>query len=393
MGNLVREKRLDKNGVLVTRHVRSGPATTDTSKIPAPTVMTPKKKPTAEATAYNRRLKALDRQHAVTFSRKKIPIYANWKLEQFYRNSYSFTCSDNEFYSVMEKLTFDDTVVLMAAGLRSHQLDEFVTKQYPYSVDNSQLVAGLKKRAIPLKSYLEVRTHHSIEHHGREAILNAAEAHAMLSPYAKDNYEYVRETYIRYVGAGVIDVEDMKALGISRCDQYMADFSSTLIALKKKDSKCTAEELGEMINRVEDNLKSSNPASSLTSSRASVMVEADTKMEVCVRARLAVRYGVDFTESISSTAVLFYGEEIAKAMKESSAKEFLTYADDASFGDQTIDYYGSGQENLLKQVHELWEAGITSKAAREGLEDGLTVQQIIGVEQDGISSSVATGWL
>lgn len=380
MSNLVPVRRMDKNGVMTTKYVRPDKGSSGASQLPAPSAGTGKKKQYADP-ALERRRRALDRSSVRTFSRKKTGIHANTILEKYYKDNYSFRCSDNEFYAVLEKLDIDDAIVLMTAGLRPQQIDSFVEKQYMhYAVDNSLLVSELRTRAIPLYEYLHISKNIFTGHYAQSAVLDAAEARALFP--GKDN-ETTRQWYSEQVAGGLISLDDMKVIGLDRCKRNMGDFIQLLPKIKSGESKATAEEIGLMIDRLEENPD---------------VIHGDTehKVLISVWARFAVRFGTDFVESINHPLSLYYSEEDSTEMDDETAKEFLAYSDQASMttlGPMTS--YSDDKKWIVEAGNKrrLWDAGIDADVAREGLDGGMSAEQIIAVQQHGISTGVSSGWL
>jgi hypothetical protein len=276
----------------------------------------------------------------------------------------------------MEKLSFGDTVVLMNAGLQAFQLDEFIEKnRYQYeTVDNTVLVSELRSRGISVASYVAAKSENFV---WDENTVDAAEVHQMFSArvFAPEYYE--RSIYVSHVGCSNVRLDDIKAIGADRCARASGDFVNLLHEINKGSARCTAQELGEMLDRYD---KTSEDPTDRTL--------------MSIRSRFAVNYGVEFVESIEDPMALYYAEEHAKDMDAETAMDFLGYSDQAGSDEPMDRYDGDGKwQDLATEKKTLWEAGIPVEAAREGLAAGMSAQQIIGVQQHGINPNVSSGWL
>lgn len=381
MNNLVAVKRVNKHGVMVTRHVRADNAQTGgLTSMPSPTLGKPVESPREkrDRMALDKRLKRLVKPRNRSLNRKKMGLYGTQALEKFFKTSYKITCSDDDFYTVFEKLRFPDTVILMSAGLKAEQRDLFIERnnfQY-YVEDNAELVEGLRSRGIPLESYLAVINNPSLEYRETNFILDAAETHSM---YAGDDDSYAKRTLVTYVGGELVQLDDIKALGTERCGY--AEFINLLPDFQSGAAKCTASEMADMLERMD---------------KESPVIEGDYdhRLITSVRARSAARYGVEFTETIENPMSVYYAEEEADKMDVEKAMSFLTYTDQATW-DEPIDKFDKNDRwrTVAADKKALWEAGIAPEVAREGLESGMRADQIIGIRQHGIEPVVSSGWL
>jgi hypothetical protein len=168
MNNLVAVKRVNKHGVMVTRHVRADNAQTGgLTSMPSPTLGKPveSSREKRDRLALDKRLKRLVKPRNRSLNRKKMGLYGTQALEKFFKTSYKITCSDDDFYTVFEKLRFPDTVILMSAGLKAEQRDLFIERnnfQY-YVEDNAELVEGCAPEDTT-GSYLAVINNPSLEY-------------------------------------------------------------------------------------------------------------------------------------------------------------------------------------------------------------------------------------
>lgn len=385
MSKLIPVKRVNKNGVLVTKHVRADSSETTRlgTPLPSPTIVktTESLRAKQNRMALERRLKRLEKPRNRSISRKKLPLYGTPVLEKYFKNSYKLSCSDNDFYTVFEKLRLSDTVILLAAGLKAEQRDEFIARnnfQY-YVEDNSELVDGLRTRGIPLESYLEVAHNHFIEYRETPLKLDAAELHSMFRAADHDDEYSPKKTLVNYVGSDMVSLDDVKNLGLDRCSS--TEFFDILSKMHKGTAKCTSSELARILDRIDSEKDYS------TNSLESRIVAA-------VMARSAVTYGIDFANSITSPMAIYYAEEATSQMDEEKAMSYLSYVDETTW-DEPIGAFDDDSKWVQVTEHKktLWEAGIAPEAAREGLKDGMTAHQIIGVYGEGIEPVVSSGWL
>ena len=377
MTHLTAEKRLDKNGRWVTKHVRSGARGSAGGAIPSPSLTRTPEHPrkAKERAALAKRIKSLDKVRVRTLNRKKTRIYASWRLEKFYKESYKFSASDNDFYTVLEKLPFGDAVVLMNAGLRADQVDEFLEKNRYDAVDNSALVAELRARGVGVAAYVAVQSSMFV---WPDNAVDAAETYHLFSNRNYGPDYYARTQYVDHVGCENISVNDIKAVGVDRCNRDFADFHNLLNLIRNGQSACTAAELGEMLDRFDERFPE----------------DVDDRTLLAVRSRAGVKYGIDLVEGIEDPMSFYYAEEHADKMEPEKAKDFLLYSDRAG-SDEPIERYDDSDKwrKLAVTKKTLWESGIDVEAAREGIAAGMSAEQIIGVHQHGITASMSSGWL
>jgi len=377
MSNLVPVKRVNKNGVMVTKHVRADATQHNGSLMPAPSLAKHVKsaRVTKERAALDKRLKRMDKPRNRSFNRKKMGIYGTPVLEKLFKTTYKFNCSDNDFYTLLERLRLSDVFILMSAGLKPEQRDAFIERNnfHHYEEDNAELVEGLRSRGIPLDNYLETVNNPVLEYIETPLLLDAAETYVMFS---HEDYSYAKGILPGCVGSKIVSLDDIKALGVNRCGY--SDFIYLLPEFKNGNAKCTAVELAEMLDR----LKESDDD------------DLDHRILESVRSRLAVKFGVPFMESVDHPMSLWYAESYLVGMDDDTAVKFLNYVDKATW-DETIPKFDNETKwvQIAADKKTLWESGIDADTAREGLESGMTAEQIIGVHQHGIAPIVSSGWL
>lgn len=375
--NLTPEKRIDKRGVAVTRHVKIATAANSGKPMPAPSMkggakpapLSHEEKRTAQ------RVKELGRNRIRRVQRSELDIHANSVLEPLFKESYTVRGNDNDFYSLVEKLSVADAIVLSHHGLKPDQLDAFIAnKNYQrYVRDNTELVAKLRARGIPAKDFINAVGLHYDER-GEDVMLDAAECSAIYSASKYLGQYGAQDTLTRYVSHDQVALSDIKALGPEQVGDHIGDYGTLLLRIKNGKSLATAQEISDMIERTGDSW-------------------SDERVRSVIRTRCAVRYGVEFAESIRLPHMTFYAEAIADSLPVDEAKSFLSYVDNAYEAEPKSVWSGNATSIDMGPCWDLWEEGISTEAARKGLEGGMSAREIIAVERDGIMPAVADGWL
>jgi hypothetical protein len=378
--NLTPEKRVDKRGIAVTRHVKTAASPTAGKVMPAPSLngasVTAKPAPLGvEEKRIAMRVKELGRNRIRRITRSELPVHANSVLHSLYKESYTVRGNDNDFYSLVEKLHPDDAVVLSHHGLKPDQLDAFIlSNNYQFYLrDNTELVAELRKRGIPAMDFIRA---HCLRYDegGEDVMIDAAECSAIYAASKYGDKYGARDVLSRYVGQETVALEDIKTLGPEHVAEHIADFSRLLLRIKRGSSLATAQEIKDMIGRTGDD-------------------KSEESVRSVIRTRTAVRYGVEFAEGLRFPHLTFHAEEIADKLPVEDAKSFLTYVDNAYTEEPSRVWSGNAPQIDMEPCRELWSEGIDVEVAREGLERGFSAREIIAIEKEGIMPAVADGWL
>lgn len=382
MSKLVAVKRMDKTGKLVTRHVRADKVQNASSDIPAP-ANPPAAPHKVTDPGLARRIRRLDARVPMTFRRDNLPIRANPRLEPWFREVYSMSTTGNELYSLLEKLTVDDAIVMAAAGVNSKNVDAFIRKQKWEVIDNTGIVSQLRARGVDARDYIEVALEDSAETASVSAILDAAEVKTLYNDSSYADRFGPRNIYSSYLINEQINMVDLKELGQDHCADT-EHFGRVLLRLKSGKSVCTVRELRKMLDRAE---KKGLPNHIRQHERIRITGS---------RALLAAGFGIDIAEKTTNTPVVNYAGNLAldRDCTREQALEFCEFINGLITNDYAshIDQY-SEVDMWFAVWREPHEAGVSNDRIVEGQRQGLSDKQIIEANTEGVPLSITGGWL
>ena len=381
MSNLIPVRRTDKNGVLTTKHVRADSAKKTAIKVP-PVVLspaTPARQLKDDERSRNKRLKAMSVRRPRSYSRSSMHINANPNLSHLFRDRYSLSASDDDLYGLFEKMSLSDAIVLADNNMTPEKLTSKTMKLIDRE-DNSDLVKVLRQRAIRFDDYVSV-ANDPLSGYSQEHIVDAAECLSLYPKHESEGSFGPGKVYSSYLLQGQIRLSDLKSIGIDNCEST-DDFAIALLRIKSGKAKCTAAELGEMLNRTKK--------LDFTKERR----DYETRSLVGTRTSLAVEYGADFAERVHNPVfVQHIASESPKAQDRTPEEraEFCEFLNELR--PEPYDGNHEGWFKDIKVFDELWEAGVAPDKARDGMDANLTTSQIIAIHANDIAPSVAGGWL
>ena len=383
MNKLIPVKRMNKNGVMVTKHVREDSLTTTSSQNLPPAALPPVTPP--EDTGLAKRIRRLDARLPMTFNRSKFNICASERLSPWFRDVYAFSCTGNELYAMLERLPVDDALVLTSVGLKPDQIDNFLKKQkwYPDAlVDNTELVADLRARGADARDYVELALTEPLEYVSDSSIADAVEVKSLYCDHYSDTTFGPRNTYPALLLNEQINLSDLKEIGVDRCAETEY-FETVLIRLKNGGSVSTAEEIRGVLERAEQ-----APERYLRKNER-IRVNGN-------RALLAVNFGVEVADTARNPPVVMHAGSYAREQGcgNPEALEFCTFMNAVMTEPYAghVDQYGY-VDHWFGPWKESSVAGVPLSKIIEGVQDGLSAKQIIAVNNEGISRSVSEGWL
>lgn len=365
MSNLTPEKRLDRNGKLVTRHVRNSTAKSASQSIPAPTTTSTSSTPPGPSAARTKpRTWDVDRWSLSRADSKLRDACTTYNTSY----TYDFTCSDVEAYDVMSVVNFANAVPVLSTGARSAaEAVEFLKKNnlQHLIIDNAApareaLARNLSAERVA-KGYNKDLPADAEE---SEHFMDAVEASTMAS---LDNGSGWHSAMIRLTLKGRININDVKTIGVTRVAALALSETERLEALKRGDLGFNAETYRELVIRTNKHNSSDQYTTTAVLS-------------------LARQHGADNILKL---------EYLPAAAQINNRLDALGYPEDQRLG--AITWHDEFRREYMFGVstHDImafYESGISPHDAALGLQDDLTAQQIIGIH-NGIESSVAEGWL
>lgn len=367
--SLVPEVRVNKNGVPVTKHVRvdlTNPAGYKT-KLPAPSVNPP-------TTSDKKHSKSLSKpkqwqinkglvQAELSIMSAVRPLLAPYMY-------YKFECSDAEAFEVMKVVDARNVIPLLAAGIRTKEAAEaFLDSKglRGLTMDNGDFVLKVMERGISPQAAIQMRSDLPDTPFTQPHYLDAMEAHG---------YKSLREAESGFavthrVLSGSISVVDLKILGAVR-------------AASGGSNSQIMEEL-ELIHSGQSNM------------------DAETLLKVITKANPKNIKSDPFTVNTVVRQARVYGPDMVLNLRRVHSLSTQTQAlsqfeeDNLEVGKMLVweDRMAAlkGEYMPPKLVAEFYKAGVSFEDAAKHYEEGMTLNQFLGINESGISPSVSGGWL
>jgi hypothetical protein len=366
MSNLQAVKRMDKNGVLSTKHVRIDPkAKMSVSALPAPKAG-PAKAPVKAVKAPTKgQLKP--KPNAITASLeqrdpellKALGIDADLGI-------YRFRASDAEIYDVLSVADNGTALALLKSGIKTRDAAENYLMDNGFEhllTDNSAHAQEAQSRGIAPKWYFQ-QTRWSINEN-------------LSDPLFWDALEVTNSAALSYnpdlrhsVRNGSIRLADIKTVGATRLSKSLGqeEIETALTRIASGEAKYSAADLKEVIEKFGE--------------QSNVLVENALT--------LTEDYGIDYAMSLRNPKVFVITvNEIMKDDGEDPEriKSVLKYFDDM---DASGTLAHGGFEATMSNVIRFHDAGVSPADAASGK---VTLEQLDAIEEHGINPSLSSGWL
>lgn len=364
MSNLVPEKRVDKNGVLTTKHVRSGPKdAAPKSTLPAPALTVEVKKPLKVKKPTKAQLEGQNRSfQAGRYSpdSKLLNSLGINPVPKFF----TFVVSDAEFYDVLSVASDSDALALMHAGVTS---SDAVTgylegKGLRSLIQRRDCADEALDRRIPPDVFM------------REGN-NLKDIDVEEKPFYMDSIETagiagLGGNYAWDVKKGTIRLADIKAIGVTRVKN-----ASSWPLLGQVLRKLASGEVNYTADDVKDAVHYYSP----------IGAQIETALT------LADHYGSGFLKRLKGENAhvfdLFPHLKDVTDDRERGADIFLYAASVFRYGQRysTEDHSGNATDLV-----RFFDAGVSPEDAATG---AITINQLEAMEDHGIKPSVSGGWL
>ena len=368
LSNLTPEQRVDKNGRVVTRHVRNGgKIPTEAARIPAlPSPVVRKKAP-----------KLLARQQETqTYRFPKAGYSPSSALRMALPSTegsspYSFIGSDVTAYELFSVMNVDNAIHMNYCGYRTkdaalaflhnHGLDSLIE-------DNSVMMDEALARRIPATSVANLHSAYGSKGHRTGLFLDAAEAYSSgtLSQLDKSRPNSPR-IHVRVL-SGDIAWADIKSIGVSAIQKSNAphEILDALHELKSGRLDCTAGDIATLIAK---NNEESNISAPLRWALGSLN-----------------EYGAEFLTGTRRLASAFSVAQYFEHRNVSveNIKDSITYMEQMQ---------ASGSAPALQFLPRLMKSGVDPVTAGKLHKSGNDVDQIISIHHAGIPTAVSGGWL
>jgi hypothetical protein len=314
------------------------------------------------------------------FDRGRYSIEADEQLKPIFQEVYSPSCTHNEFYDMLERVNISDAIVLLSYRLKADEIDSFAKKNNfeDRLVDNSELVTELRARGIAAPTYFEMACGDE-KPKSQKALIDAAECHELYPIKTYASIYEASKVYPRYLLNEQINLSDLKDIGVERCTDT-EQFRGILLKLKRGESKCSALEIGEMMDRT----KSIDVDLASTGNNLLHIYGA--------RASLALNLGTEIAEEAKNPSFVVEAMDVCKG-KELSHEDTVSYC---GFINEVFDANENPNDVYMlveSYMFDLWKAGVSPEHAKAGFGQDMTVGQIMAIHTEGVAPSVASGWL
>lgn len=368
VNRLVPEKRLDKNGRMVTRHVRQdSSAAASGMKVPARPVLTRSDEPTRACERPVKLRRSQREPREVSVSWPEFRLQHSPELTSLRRGYwYHFTASDAEGYDVASVCAhIGDAALLLTLGVRtagdarallqSRGLDHLLA-------DQSELTDAALGNTVRFNDFLENWTMMGEERPVADRI-----GALSLAASALRSVHGIRDV-VTQVLTGEIDFEDIRAVGVRRLKDHrmIVHFAPLLARVNAGDDGFSVEALRALADRV--------------------AAEKPKQWELGNFARVAAIVGAENAATLPSIDA---ASQALRSTDQSSRRSPAEIAEELLF---TSRFYGAvGPDwHAARAFHS---AGVPLEVAVAVHGNGGTPEQALAVQHGAVTAPLAGGYL
>lgn len=360
--SLRREKRLDKNGKLVTRLVRDGEQPdTKAQKLPAPS---PAQSTVQPPYAFQKT------QNVYTYSKNSFRPSSDLMIAVRFNDGsreapYSFVATEAEVYDVLSVVDADNAVYLLAAGLSSSKIVTKVLTSCGLSSlirDNAEHTTEALQSGISSRSVFRLFDREFVDDVKPMNSYMVRKAQAMDDNFL--NASHVKEA----ISQGVVSDSTVQAVGVRPVYRLVSTCPD--LFRNVEDKKYTSTELAKWISRW----------------------NLDTEDGKQSARQVAVVGALDggLLDSIPSTACLM---SVSQAITAAEQMRGYDVEQQQQLGWHVRDIYAKDIAPYSFNDHfDFFERGVTPQEVLSGAESNMTAQQILA-HHEGIDKPLVGGWL
>jgi hypothetical protein len=371
MPNLIREQRVDKNGVLNTKLVSAAPKASKAAlRVPAPSVgssASSRAKKIAEKPFKPRPAQVQKQFYSLAHGSYRISpellVTMPFAVPSGQSTFYSFEASEVEVYDVLSVTTPGDAMELLQRGVRT-------------AADATKYLNRRKMKMLvkDYGKYSEEAIKRNISSYKFMECFDATKDSEMESPYfmdalelrcsssLSDQYHWIKDELL----AGEMRMEDIKAIGFAKLKPFRRLYYSrhALDEMNKPDAKFNIDDLKAVVDQaIEEGIKERVYKSVMD---------------------YLIHEGPEFLKSVSSFKELGHvdvNHSMSKDRFERTKYELEFRALDGS------------RFRAREVVTKLYEQGIPPADAVPLIKEGVPIDNIAGIVNGGIERSLAEGWL
>lgn len=367
MSHLIPEKRVNKNGHVVTKHVKAATTGSNISSLPAPAVSAPESAP-----LHKDRLKQREWLYDMYRKYPEPNLQAIVALSGPAYGNVAFQCSDVEAYDVLRASHGTNAILLLSIGIRSKDSAIIYYKAndlHHLIEDNDEWVDQALARNIPAGSALDMAgSWGSQSYRTQPGFLDALEANSVRVLREINNYTLMPVPTL--IMQGHINYEHVKAIGATRLAKA-ARKTSIINQLREIHSGVSRLDIEGLKRLVEKYEIEGYPTHSFTDPIT-----------------MAGTYGADTILQLRNfkRAADFLGNFTRKENNAYNRADVITYQDE-------LYYWANGRHHFtIEDIFLLVDSGVPAREVITRLRDGNTINQIVAMSQN-VQSSISSGWL
>jgi hypothetical protein len=376
MSNLIPQKRMDKTGKLVTRHVlASAPSGSTTAPIPAPSVKAPAKAgKTVLKSPLAKQLKVHTRMTNLSSLRPDPEVIdaLGFTVDQVFP-LISLRTNDVSLFDMFSVVSSSNAAVLMSHGIKIP--DEAVrfleSKGLGHLiVDRREIMNKAQNLRVSAWNLMEAPHKFNVDELSCDAdlLLKAVRLDDAVSLPRWENKRVgangAEDSYAHQVMNGAISFDDVMSLGISFLSERASPAPKICEYLHDLHEGRANYDIRLLDHAV---MKCRNNPSTLDDVMAMV-----------------TEYGPDLVMELHAFDSALIIDREYRSRPSSQRADMMRYQRDggASFYDLST-----------KDIVRLFDSGAPVEKVKEMLLQGMSAEQMIGVHKEGISKSVSSGWL
>lgn len=371
---LIPEQRADKNGRVVTRHVKAG-VNHSTKSLPSPAL--PVTDPVATSKVTGKSFKPTNKQleqqyYALNYRDYSADANLLHTLEIDTNDFARFSVNHLQFCDVLSVTSPDNAIALMSRDIKtSADALQFLEEQkLAHLIQYREWESdSLLKRKIDPLAYAEMCRRGGDNQSTPSLAIDAAEAQSIKSLREWQRYPTVPKRILD----DAMSLEDIKTIGVGRmirADSTGDALIHSLVMIHKGKVSYTAQDIRTLIDEF--------------SVGTSEIYDMGKMMD------MADRFGVDFTKNLFHPDYAFRMSGYLGTKSLPNAKEIIEYAD-------KICRYQSENGHQISSPYAdvigLYDEGISPEIAARGIAEGHSLSQMVGIAKEGIAPSVSGGWL
>lgn len=381
MSNLIPEQRADKNGNLVTRHVRSTPKQgTGRSAMPQPSLGA-KSEVRGAKKAFKPRKTQLEQNHIshsvdrYPFDKRLVTDESERQAERergsrYYSSYYAFRASEVEVYDVLSVAPIGEALRMLSRGIRTadearahlteHGAADLILDRH--DTMNEALEKNVSHYDFVSK-YEEMDDRKQSSDHLIDCVRFASTSLA----------EGLNGTLIDQIASGRVSFDDIKAVGITRLKSHSRAYAvvSAFEGLNSGEGDYTIDGIKALVDRASEEVLDSREFGYVC--RVMRLTSLEETMSFKKLKPLANAYH-------------FYNIAPGSNKYEGSSLERALYA-------ARLDQGLPGRIRSSNYSDTFFEAGIPADKAVDVISRGGGVREAIAIHEEGIQGSVAGGWL